>query len=655
MKARITEFCCSKAENDVYFCIMFQKWRSYFPPYIKALSVRLLAVLLALTITRIIFYYNNSGSFSNVTIIDWFSGVWFDVVTVALIFLPFISLAILPFPFRENRWYKLVQKITFLVPFLGAIALNLIDAEYFNFTQKRSTADLFSLVSAGNDIAQLLTTFIKDFWFLIVCFIILGGAIEWFYRKMDPKRFGGTTYVPSWKKETILFVLILPITIFLGRGGASLKPINIIDATLYTEPQNTALVLNSAFTIIKSYGKDDLVQKEYFSEKIEQQLFNPIHTSQPQNRLPNNTNVVVIMLESFGNEWVGAFNDTTSFTPFLDSLITESWTFEYGFSNGKKSIEAVPAITASIPSLMDNPYISSPYANNGIQTLPGILKDNGYSTAFYHGATNGSMRFNSFAKQAGFDQYFGRLEYNNDKHSDRTWGILDEYFNPWTAKQLSKQKTPFFATLFTLSSHHPYYVPPHWKGKLKTGKYPICRSINYGDVSLRKFFEQAKKEPYYNNTLFVLVADHTPSTSSPFYSKRKQMYRIPILFFHPQKGKLPQKREKAIFQQIDIMPTLFDLLNIKQQYYSIGQSFFAKNKREAVTYLEGTYYYFQGEYMLSYSNDKPRSIIRFTGKRKSAEQALPLKSALGKEMVRNLRALIQRYNRDLIQNKTRVK
>jgi len=634
---------------------MFQKWRSYFPPYIKALAVRLLAVLLALTITRIIFYFNNSGSFSNVTIIDWLSGVWFDIVTVSLIFLPFIALAILPFPLRENRWYKLLQKITFLLPFLGAIALNLIDTEYFNFTQKRSTADLFALVSAGNDVGQLLTTFIKDFWLLIVCFILLTIAIAWMYRKTGPKRFGEQTYIRSWKKETILFVVIIPLAIFLGRGGASLKPINIIDATLYTEPQNTALVLNSAFTIIKSYGKDDLTQKDYFSQKTEQKLFNPIRTSHPQNVLPTNTNVVVIMLESFGNEWVGAFNDTTSFTPFLDSLITESWTFEYGFSNGKKSIEAVPAITASIPSLMDNPYISSPYANNGIQTLPGILKENGYSTAFYHGATNGSMRFNSFAKQAGFEQYFGRLEYNNDKHSDKTWGILDEYFNPWTAKQLSKQKAPFFATLFTLSSHHPYYVPPHWKGKLKTGKYPICRSINYGDVSLRKFFEQAKKEPYYNNTLFVLVADHTPSTSSAFYSKRKQMYRIPIVFFYPQKGKLPQKREKVIFQQIDIMPTLFDLLNIKQNYYSIGQSYFSKNKREAVTYLEGTYYYFQGEYMLSYANDKPRSIIRFTGKRKSAEQGLSLKSSMGKEMVQNLRALIQRYNRDLIQNKTHAK
>ncbi|HLP56938.1 MAG TPA: LTA synthase family protein [Fluviicola sp.] len=636
---------------------MFQKWRAYFPPYIQSLLARLLVVTIILTITRIIFYVNNSSSFSQLALSDWFAGVWFDLITICLIFLPYITLSILPVPFRDNRWYKLVQKISFYFPFLAAVSLNLVDTEYFNFTQKRSTADLFALVSAGNDVGQLLTTFIKDFWVLILCFIVLYIGMAWMYRKTEPKRFETKTkpYKRSWKKESLFFLVIVPIVILVGRGGFSLKPVNIIDATLYTEPQNTALILNTPFTIVKSYGKDDLVEKKYMSLKEERKLYDPVRQSAPQNVLPDKTNVMVIMLESFGNEWVGAFNDTTSYTPFLDSLIGESWVFEYGFSNGKKSIEAVPSIVSSLPTLMDNPYISSPYANNAIETLPGILKKHGYSTAFYHGATNGSMRFNSFAKQAGFEKYFGRFEYNNDKHSDKTWGILDEYFNPWTAKQLTKQKAPFFATLFTLSSHHPYYVPPHWKGKLRNGPEPICRSIHYGDVSLKKFFEQAKKEPWYNNTLFVLVADHTPSTSSSFYSKRTQMYRIPIVFFHPQQGKLPKKREKVIFQQIDIMPTVLDLVNINTRYYSFGQSYFSGKRKEAVTYLEGSYYYFEGEYMLVFSGDEPRSLKKFAGKGAYSKSYLPVNSKRGKAMTRQLRAIIQRYNRDLIHNQTHVK
>lgn len=632
---------------------MFRKWRSYLPPYIQSLLVRLFAVVVALTLTRIIFYINNSGSFSHVYFSDWLAGVWFDLVTIGLIFLPFISLSILPFPFRDHIIYRLLQKICFLVPFLLTVALNLMDTEYFNFTQKRSTADLFAIVSAGNDVGQLLTTFIKDFWVMIVCFLLLLVAMEWLYRKTAPRKFGQQPYVRSWKKESLIFAVLLPLTVLLGRGGMYLKPLNIIDATLYTEPQNTALVLNSAFTIVKSYGKDDLSEKNYFKQKNTDNLFNPVHTSHPQQLLSEKPNVMIIILESFGNEWVGAFNDTTSYTPFLDSLIGESWTFDYGFANGKKSIEGIPSIVASMPSLMDNPYISSAYSNNTLQTLPNILKAHGYSTAFYHGATNGSMRFNSFAKHAGYDQYFGRFEYNNDAHSDKTWGILDEYFNPWTAKQLTKLKTPFCGTLFTLSSHHPYYVPPHWKGKLRSGKYPICRSIHYGDESLKMFFTQAKKEPWYHNTLFVLVADHTPSTNSPVYSQRTEMYRIPIVFFHPQ-GKLPKRREKAIFQQIDIMPTVLDLLNIQTRFYSIGKSWFAADKREAVTYLEGTYYYFSGEYMLTFSGDKPRGLVKFTGRRDLPPQAFPLTGNQGKSMEKRLRAIIQRYNHDLIHNQTRV-
>lgn len=631
---------------------MVRKWRAYLPPYMQALFVRLLVVILLLTVTRIIFYVNNSGSFQHVYFTDWLSGIWFDCITIALIFLPFIVLSLLPVPFRENRWYRLLQKLTFHIPLLLAIALNLMDTEYFNFTQKRSTADLFAIISAGNDVGQLLTTFIKDFWFLIVCFIVLWIASEWLYRKTVPKRFAATPYERSWKKESLAFLVLLPLTVFIGRGGLSLKPVSAIDATLYTEPQNTALVLNTAFTIVKSYGKDDLTEKKYMSLKAEKKLFDPIRKTRPQGLLPDKTNVMVIMLESFGNEWVGAFNDSTSYTPFLDSLIGESWVFEYGFSNGKKSIEAVPAITAGIPSLMDNPYISSAYSNNTIRTLPGILKENGYSTAFYHGATNGSMRFNSFAKQAGFDAYFGRFEYGNDKHSDKTWGILDEYFEPWTARQLTKLKTPFFATLFTLSSHHPYYVPKKWHGKLRTGREPIARSIHYGDVSLGLFFKEAKKQPWYNNTIFVLVADHTPSTTSTFYSERTQMYRIPILFFDPQ-GRLPKKRENAIFQHIDIMPTVFDLVNIETEYYSIGQSFFAPTPREAVTYLEGSYCYFRGEYMLIYSGDKPRSLKYFT--KGKTWKTLPVNGATGRKMTARLEAIIQRYNRDLIHNQTRVR
>lgn len=632
---------------------MLKKLCNALPITLQSLLLRIALILLLMTITRIVFYFFNMDSFAHVQFTDWLAGIWFDLSTIGLVLMPFIILSLLPEKWQTNRIIRILQAITFFVPTLLIVALNLMDTAYYNFTLKRSTADLFVIVSAGNDVGQLLTSFIMDYWLLILIFILGVYVLGRFYRK---------TNFRNWKNrkssklrvELITLALAIPICIFLGRGGIGLRPISAIEASLYTRPENSALVLNSAFTILKSIGKSDLEEKKYFTEKELDRLFNPIRTTHPQHILPDGTNVMIIMLESFGNEWVGQFNKSKSYTPFLDSLLNKSWYFEYGISNGKKSIEAVPTISASMPTLMDNPYISSAYSNNQLQSLPNILKEKGYSTGFYHGATNGSMRFNSFASQLGYDQYVGRFEYNNDKHFDKTWGILDEYFNPWTAKQLTKMKAPFMANLFTLSSHHPYFVPEVWRSKVRNGPHPICKSIYYGDMSLRKFFQQAEKEPWFKKTLFVIVADHTPSSNSEVYNQRTEMYRIPIAFYDPS-GKLPRKREKAIFQQIDIMPTVLDLLNIKAHYYSIGNSFFSKEPREAVTYLEGSYYYFRNDKLLVFSNDKIVNLFDFTIRTKNPTDLLPGKKAEAEKMAKRLKAIIQRYNHDLIHNQTVVR
>lgn len=627
-------------------------WNS-IPVILKSLFLRLGIIMIFLSITRLAFYIFNSDAFVSVRFADWFYGFWFDLVTVSLVFLPFIVFSLLPLHWQAWKLVRILKVLSFLIPAILLIALNLLDTAYFAFTLKRSTADLFAIVSAGNDIGQLLTSFIADYWHLIIISILLILGLLFLYRKTDFKSLKSSRTL-GIKTHIAVFVTILAVFVVIGRGGFGLRPISPIDATLYTKPENAALVLNSTFTILKSIGKDDLQEVNYFSQKELDKLFQPIRKSHPQHSLPNKTNVMIVMLESFGNEWVGKFNGGNTYTPFLDSILDNSWYFEYGISNGKKSIEAVPAISASLPTLMDNPYISSAYSNNQLQSLPNVLAKFGYSSGFYHGATNGSMRFNSFALQIGYQQYVGRFEYNNDKHFDKTWGILDEYFNPWTAKQLTKLKEPFVANLFTLSSHHPYFVPQEWRHKVKKGPNPICKSISYGDISLRKFFEQAKKEPWYDHTLFVLVADHTSSTQSKLYGQRTEMYQIPIAFFDPS-GKLPRKREQAIFQHIDIMPTVLDLLNIQTTYYSFGNSFFSNQPREAITYLEGAYYYFYDHFMLVYSSDKVTGLYDFTKKKINPENCLNSHKNKAREMAKRLKAIIQRYNYDLIHNLTVVR
>lgn len=628
------------------------KAKSFLPVHIKALLKRLGIILLFMQLSRVVFYAFNKSSFSSVGFHDFLIALWFDIVTISLFCLPFIILSIFPFPFRSGKYYQLLLKSVFHLLNTLILVLNLIDVEYFNYTSKRSTIDLFAILGAGNDFAQQIGSFLRDFWFLLLILLLFIVFSNWLYKKTRYREeFPAARKKAFWIKDSLVFILSITVFIVLGRGGFGLKPVSPIDASQFTRIENTALVLNTPFTMLKSYNKASLEEKKYFTLDQEMKLFSPIKVSRPQHLLPDNMNVVIIMLESFGNEWMGAAGADESFMPFLDSLAGESLYFQNGISNGKKSIEAVPAIIAGIPSLLDNPYISSAYGNNRIESLPLLLKEKGYVSGFYHGATNGSMKFDGFAAQAGFDGYFGRREYNNDDHFDKTWGILDEYFNPWTAKKLSEYKKPFLATLFTLSSHHPYFIPAHMRGKLKKGPEPICESISYGDYSLRKFFEEARKQPWYENTVFVLCADHTPATESPLYSQRTEMYKIPILFFDP-KGRIKPAKETRIFQHLDIMPTLLDLLNIEIQYYSFGNSYYQKSDPEAITYLEGTYHYFRNNYLLTFSNDKARNLYCAITRKRDTPDSLSYYKKESLVYEKRLKALIQRYNRDLIQNQT---
>ena len=611
---------------------------------------QLLLAMAFLSFERVVFWLFNQDHFKDVSAIDFIVGMWIDWMTISLCFIPYVVIFCVP----PSGWKKIKRYILIiyfsLVNILFA-GLNLMDVEYFEYTNKRSTADLFTILGAGNDLNQLITTFLVDFWFLIVLFIAICTLIIYLFSKSIPLT--EKTKITGVHRVFIA-LLFIGLMIISGRGGLQLKPAGVMEVTQLGKPEKSGLLLNTPFTMIKSFGKDQLEVKNYFSDSQAKTYFNPIQKSHPAHILPDSTNVVVIILESFGNEFVGYFNDKKiSYSPFFDSLLAESLTFEMGIANGKKSIEAVPAILASIPNLMDNPYISSPYATNHLNALPSLLKKSGYSTAFYHGATNGSMRFDAFAKHCGFDQYFGRYEYNNDAHFDKTWGILDEYFNPWTARSITNLPEPFFATLFTLSSHHPYYVPSRWQKKLRNGPHPICKSINYGDMALHNFFKEAKKQPWYSNTIFVLVADHTPATNDPYYSEKQHMYSIPIAFYDP-KGRIKKEIQPKFFQQLDILPTLLDLLNIETTFYAYGNSLFKPINREGITYLEGSIYYFYNHHLFTFTKEKARNLLELDAKKEKLDSSHPLNEQQKKRVENRIKAMVQRYNSDMIRNKLTV-
>src|SRR5690606_33640488 len=253
--------------------------------------------------------------------------------------------------------------------------------------------------------------------------------------------------------------------------------------------------LNTPFAMMKTLEAVYLREVHYYSSQELNALYPVVHVS--NDSIPfRKLNVVFLIMESFGKENIGFFNRHVDggtykgYTPFLDSLLAESYTFRRSFANGRKSIDALPSIISSIPSIGE-PFVLSVYSGNKTTSIAKLLGDAGYETAFFHGAPNGSMGFSAYAQLAGIQHYFGKDEYGNDDDFDGIWGIWDEPFMQFMAGKLNTFQEPFFASFFSLSSHHPFNVPEKYEGRFPKGPLPLHEPTGYADHALQQFFDKA--------------------------------------------------------------------------------------------------------------------------------------------------------------------
>lgn len=655
---------------------------------LQLLLIRLSIALLAYPLCKVIFFVFNYSYFSDTSIPEFISllfwGLRFDLSALVLVNSPFIILHIIPFYFTKSKWYQDLLKIVFVAVNSIAILADCVDLEYYKFTLKRTTAEFFDLLALGSDVSTMLPQYIADFWYILLIWIALVVLIAYLYgdpssrttfptsgcpkgrnslpsllRQNSPQRRAGKIpivieRVSSW---LILNSVLIGVCIIAFRGGLQLRPIMPINASEYVAANNIPLIINTPFSIIKSYGLEKIEEKEYFSEEELKSIYNPIHQVSGSRYQVARTNVFIIILESFSSEYIGALSGKKTYTPFLDSLIKESLLFDNAFANGKRSIEGIPSIIGGLPPLMNESYTTSSYGSNEFTGIASALKTKNYPSAFFHGGTKGTMGFDAFCGAAGFDNYYGRLDYNNDADYDGDWGIWDEEFFQYTVKKVSEsfnEKEPFLATLFSLSSHHPYSVPKKYEGKFKGGELPVFKSVEYSDYALGKFFESASKEKWYANTLFVITADHTGISSDNFYSNSVGTFKVPILYYKPD-GSLKGVNHKTT-QQIDILPTVLHLLNYDTDFFAFGNNALdTTSTGYAINYMNENYQIFQEEYLLQFDGMKATALYNY--KTDSLLQSNILRKVPEKEkpMEEKLKAIIQTYYYGMIHNKLTAK
>lgn len=579
----------------LHYCIMF-----------TILIKRLGLSLLLFTLCRIIFLFVNHAHFHFVNFNEYLkvfaSGLRFDFSAVTVINIPFILFSILPFAFLTSRNYQLFLKTIFVISNSAAITFNLIDTAYFDFANKRSTWQFILQNIKGNDLQLNAGSMLLDFYYVPLIVFMLVISIIYFYpkQKLLPTVFQNKIKYTKWVVNTILLIGFCVTAI---RGGWQLKPLRMIDAAAYANPVNVPLVLNTPFCLIKTYSQQNLEIPNYFDNISDCNSFvAPCKNPSNSESVSVKKNVVVIIIESMAKEYMGFFNSGIGYTPFLDSLCNLSTTFNYSFANGSRSMEGIPAITASIPYFMDEAFITSAFNTNHINSLASSVSQLGYTTTFFHGGINGTMNFDSYCKLAGYQNYYGRNEYGQNDF-DGNWGVYDEPFYHFFCTKMNITRQPFLTTFFSLSSHHPYNIPSKYKNTFPKGTLPIHESIGYADHALKTFFAEASKQEWFKNTLFVITADHTSISSNVKYQNALLKYSIPIILYDPQ---LPiPKLLNTPMQQIDIMPSVLDLIGYNKKFYSLGNSFLQSNiNKTVVQYADGIYQIANDSIVLQYNGEK---------------------------------------------------
>ena len=587
------------------------------------LAYRMLATLLALSISRWMLYLFNIQFFHQLSLrqaaVLYFYGMRFDLPIVFAVNLLNILFYCFPSRIIYNKGLQKVVDFVYVVANAIAILLNFLDIVAFHFFGKHLTIDFIKLQSGSDEVSfGVVRQVFFDHWYLLVIFILFALIIRVVAKSTqleEPEK--GKDELPHWQlHQSISLAVMLVLTLIASRSIIHAKPITKETTMHYTDPQNAPILFNTPFCLLASHESE---LKEWTGQY--ESDYSPIHKNLTANRFIENdslkidtipSNVVVIILKNVGQEMLGYYSHDrrSQLTPFLDSLLSESLTFN-GMSNSRRSLEVLPSILASIPPMMENDFVRSPYADNDFDAFCQHLQQKGYNTIFMHGGKNGILGFDEFSRRAGIKNYFGRIEYDDEKDYDGQWGIFDGPFLQYVAQTLSRVHEPFATMVYTLSSRYPYRVPydfvlPEesyfWTGFEKT--------VYYVDCSLRDFFKTASQMPWFNHTLFVITADYSNSLHfQPEYSNVWGMYAIPIAFYYPQKIK-PLRCEE-IAQQIDLGPSILSALGVNDTLFSFGRNLFDTLSEPAfVSYYNLTYQYCDGNYLVQSDGERPFGIFK---------------------------------------------
>lgn len=506
-------------------------------------------------------------------------GLRFDLIILCyLSFLPAVLICLLP----HNLLHKLRKFINIYFIFFLILFL-LMEMATPNFVEQYDTRPnrlfLDYLIYPKEVMGTLLKSYLPS---LIITTIALIVAV-YFGNKLGRKAF--YPRFENYKTKLLLFPVVAFLLFFGARSSLlSKRPINASNAVFSSDQMTNSMGLNSFYTVAfaayslknegdsaKMYGKMDTNEaysrvKKYMTAS-DSDFTNPdlplLHNQNPDSLQAKPYNLVIFLQESLGAEYVGVLGGKP-LTPNFDKLSNEGLLFTNLYSTGTRSVRGIEAVvTGFLPSPSES-VVKLSNSQSDFFTLASLLKGKGYDTSFIYGGSANFDNMGSFFNGNGFSNIIDESDFDNDgkKHAFKgTWGYSDEDLavkaNDYFKSQNNK---PFFSLMFSTSNHEPFEFPDGRIQLFDKTKNTVNNAMKYADFSIGKFFELAKKEAYFKNTIFIVIADHNTRTYGKYLVPIKK-FRIPALIIGPN---IPKgKKYETLTSQIDIPPSLLSMIGMK--------------------------------------------------------------------------------------------
>lgn len=504
-------------------------------------------------------------------------GLRFDASVTLTFLLPFVLLLNLPGRWATKPWFQYSIGWAIFAVFLGCGGILVGDLVYFNWVKRHLAGELFLL---GNDYAILRDMVVAyGLWLLPVAMLVVGLAAGWWRLVRLPmcsNRYGW------W-----VLLLVFLISVVTIRGSFDKKPINVIHAYAAGNSKLANLTLNGVFTVLH-YGNQDDQWARFFSDQealtvlgLPQQRY-PLRKSYPAKT--NKPNVVFVLLESWTPQYIDAFGGGHyGVTPNFDRLAREGIMFTQFYAAGQRSIEGIQATLTGVPPLKGIPTLGFGLEVANLTPIGKLARQHGYRTIFLQTSRRNSFYVDKIAQTLGFEQYFGAedtpplLDYPDPNGAKFGWDY-ETYLKLFDTIQ-SRPDKPFFAYLFTGATHAPYARLPQRFEKYPAGEgeHGFYNLLYYADWALGEFMQRARAQPWFENTVFVFTADHVFANEQSGDFRRK--FNTPLVIYAPTL--YPARVETRVFSQLDVLPTLIDIMGIDDPFYAIGDSVFRKTTQEA--------------------------------------------------------------------------